>query len=605
MAARQAVRRKRCASPIAKPIAGWRTGRNAGARHEGKGAVVGALVLNRFELRERLGSGGFGTVYRGWDERLQREVAVKVIDIGGQPLDRVLREAQAVGRLNHPSVVTLYELGEDGRNAYLVSELVKGATLAQRQRDGSLSDHDVGVMAQDLCAALEHAHSRGVVHRDIKPQNVLLADERRAKLMDFGIARVLDGAGITASGDVVGTLAYMAPEQAEGEAAGTPADVYSLALTLYEAWTGENPNARSTPAATARAIGTPITSLADLRAELPQELCDTVDAALDRDPELRPHVTELGEAIEDCLPELADDRRVPQPRRRLAPFSAAASLISTEGPAELAGAGAVAGLSAAAMFAMPADGPVWAYALPPAAGLLTLFWARLGYLLGAIGTGIWMATAAGRPGAALLFALLALPPALLVAGGRALPLPVASPLLGLAGAAPVYPVLAGLATRTRDRLVLGIAGYAWLAVVESSGGRRLLFGPAVTPPPGWQESGEEALRGFILPMLADPVFWLGLVLWSASAVALGLLVRGRNPALDLLGALIWSAVLAAALRLAPESTGPSPAVFAIAVLLVVAAVVFWRAREASQAPQPIFGPAPAPLQEAGREATLP
>jgi hypothetical protein len=106
-------------------------------------------------------------------------------------------------------------------------------------------------------------------------------------------------------------------------------------------------------------------------------------------------------------------------------------------------------------------------------------------------------------------------------------------------------------------------------------------------------------------MLADPVFWLGLVLWSASAVALGLLVRGRNPALDLLGALIWSAVLAAALRLAPESTGPSPAVFAIAVLLVVAAVVFWRAREASQAPQPIFGPAPAPLQEAGREATLP
>src|SRR2546429_6309753 len=206
---------------------------------EVKPAVVGAMVMSRFEVREKLGSGGFGTVYRAWDERLERDVAVKVIDLGGQSVDRVMREAQAVARLNHPSVLTLYELGEDGRSAYLVSELVDGATLADMQRQGLLSDRDVGEAAVDLCDALEHAHSRGVVHRDIKPQNVLLsADERRAKLMDFGIARVLDGAGITATGDIVGTLAYMAPEQAEGEEAGPDADVYSLALTLYEAWSG-------------------------------------------------------------------------------------------------------------------------------------------------------------------------------------------------------------------------------------------------------------------------------------------------------------------------------------------------------------------------------
>ena len=279
--------------------------------------MVGAFVLNRFRVRERLGSGGFGTVYRAWDERLERDVAVKVIEIGGEPIDRVLREAQAVGRLNHPSVVTLYELGEDGRRAYLVSELVDGATLSELQRKGGLSDRDVGEAAADLCDALEHAHSRGVVHRDIKPQNVMLAaDGRRAKLMDFGIARVLDGAGITATGDVIGTLAYMAPEQAEGDAADPPADVYSLALTLYEAWSGENPNARATPAATARAIGAPVRPLDELRPDLPPALCDVIDACLEPEPELRPAIEELAEAVEDALPELEGERSVPRPRRR-------------------------------------------------------------------------------------------------------------------------------------------------------------------------------------------------------------------------------------------------------------------------------------------------
>src|SRR5436190_23207579 len=95
------------------------------AGHEVKGALVGAMVMSRFEVREKLGSGGFGTVYRAWDERLERDVAVKVIDLGGQPVERVLREAQAVARLNHPSVLTLYELGDEGRSAYLVSELVE------------------------------------------------------------------------------------------------------------------------------------------------------------------------------------------------------------------------------------------------------------------------------------------------------------------------------------------------------------------------------------------------------------------------------------------------------------------------------------------------
>ncbi len=155
----------------------------------------------------------------------------------------MLREAQAAARLNHPGIVTLYEMGEEDGNALLVTELVDGTTLDQLNRDGALSDREIGEIGADLCEALDHAHSRSVVHRDIKPQNVLVTEEGepRAKLMDFGVARLTDAAALTAPGDVVGTLAYMAPEQAEGRAAGPEADVYSLALMLYECWSGENP----------------------------------------------------------------------------------------------------------------------------------------------------------------------------------------------------------------------------------------------------------------------------------------------------------------------------------------------------------------------------
>ena len=213
-------------------------------------ALVGSLVLNRFLIERRIGSGGFGTVYEAWDGRLERPVAVKAIDSGGDAgSGRVLREAQAAARLNHPGIVTLYEMGEEDGSALLVTELVDGATLDQLNREGTLSDREVGEIGADLCEALDHAHSRAVVHRDIKPQNVLIADENgpRAKLMDFGVARLTDATALTAPGGVVGTLAYMAPEQAEGREAGPEADVYSLALMLYECWAGENPNRRSTP----------------------------------------------------------------------------------------------------------------------------------------------------------------------------------------------------------------------------------------------------------------------------------------------------------------------------------------------------------------------
>jgi serine/threonine protein kinase len=270
--------------------------------------MVGSLVLNRFLIERRIGSGGFGVVYEAWDGRLERPVAVKAIEQRGEAGRRVLREAQAAARLNHPGIVTLYELGEEDGNALLVTELVEGSTLARLANAGELSDREIGEIGADLCEALDHAHSRGVVHRDIKPQNVQVIDdaEPRAKLMDFGVAHLADDSPLTAVGDVVGTLAYMAPEQAEGKPAGPEADVYSLALTLYECWSGENPHRRSTPAATARAIGDRVRPLRRLRPDLPRELTETVDACLSARARHRPSLEQLGTAIEDGLDHLSD-----------------------------------------------------------------------------------------------------------------------------------------------------------------------------------------------------------------------------------------------------------------------------------------------------------
>ena len=182
----------------------------------------GELVLGRYELVERLGSGGFGVVWAARDARLDRDVALKRIAVDDPAVARrAAREAKAAARLSHPGIVALYEAGRDADAVYLVSELVCGHTLARLLADGALSDRDIVGIGTVLCAALTHAHRRGVVHRDVKPQNVIIPEAPAdghgvAKLTDFGIARLLGEDVLTRTGDIVGTLAYMAPEQAEG-----------------------------------------------------------------------------------------------------------------------------------------------------------------------------------------------------------------------------------------------------------------------------------------------------------------------------------------------------------------------------------------------------
>ena len=279
------------------------------------------LVLGRYRLLERLGSGGFGVVWRAHDELLHREVALKRVSLGagGDPIDseRAAREALAAARLAHPAIVALYEACAAQDAFYLISELVDGDTLAQliaatdrgasAAADGrALSDEEVLEIGLALTDALDHAHARGVIHRDVKPQNVLVPhrpEERGgvAKLTDFGGARLAGEDALTRTGDVLGTLAYMAPEQSEGREAGEPADLYSLALVLYEALSGVNPVRGLTPAATARRIGSQLAPLERRRGDLPRPLTRAIDLALAPEPEQRGTLEDLHLALEEAL----------------------------------------------------------------------------------------------------------------------------------------------------------------------------------------------------------------------------------------------------------------------------------------------------------------
>ena len=507
--------------------------------------MVGELVMGRFRVLDRVGSGGMGTVYRAFDERLQRQVAVK--EIAGADAQRVLREAQAAARLNHPSIATLYELGSEGDRALLVSELVEGATLAELAVSEGLSDREAAEFGADICEALSHAHDRGVVHRDVKPQNVIVrADDgvgRRAKLMDFGIASVAGAPALTATGEVVGTLAYMAPEQAEGDAAEEPADTYSLALTLYELLAGTNPVARATPAHTAREIGQPLPSLRRYRPDLPQGLSACVDACLRPEPQLRPSLTELRGRLEAALPSLDNERPVPQPSAREGREPGAARLRATQ------------------LVALT----VWGLAVTVVAAVL------------------------GRPGLALILGALTAP-AILVASRLAwAPLPVVAPILGALSLAPVYPAAAGSRGTALERGVLGALGWCWLLVGAATLDLGSRFGLIHKAPDGWSRTTDDAATALVSPLLS-PEALLGALVFALAAVSFGVILRAGHVAVALLGALLWSAGLEAGLQLVADSGGLTDRPLLIAAAALVAVIVEFRRRS----PGPVVQPAPIP-----------
>jgi serine/threonine-protein kinase len=209
-------------------------------------AILGTTLSRRYRLEARIGSGGMSTVYRAFDETLQRQVAIKLLNrevaSDSDQLERFRREARAVAQLSHPHVVGVIDQGEDSDRPYIVFEYVEGETLKERiRRLGRLPIPEAVAYAIEIARALGAAHARHIVHRDVKPQNVLIDEEGSAKVTDFGIARTLDEEGLTADGRVLGTTDYVSPEQALGQHVTGQSDLYSLGVVLYEMLTGEVP----------------------------------------------------------------------------------------------------------------------------------------------------------------------------------------------------------------------------------------------------------------------------------------------------------------------------------------------------------------------------
>ena len=482
----------------------------------------GSRLRDRFELLVPIGSGGFGTVWEGFDMLLERPVAIKEIAISDGELSDAgdaLREARATARLNHPTIVSLYEIVTEPDRIYMISELVHGSTLAELVDERMMSDRDVGKIGYALCEALAHAHSQGVVHRDVKPANVMVTDEwmegvsgwraQPAKLMDFGIASIID-TGERGRGPQDGTRGYTAPEQAAGQAATPASDVYSLALVLFECFSGDGPGRGRR------------SRLARVRSDLPYELTDCIDRCLDPAPELRPGVDELASAISAALPELSEDlpdpgffsgltsrmrarrRRRESSRRR--ERNGAAPIADLTGGRGESSAGlwrAGLGVLAAAMcvVTMLAASIPLAVLPPLIAGGVVFVFPRAGWSLAAVAGAVALAVD-GQVGSAMFMVL----PAAVAAVAAMIPMP-----------------------RVFDGALAGAGAFAWVVAVQAMSGTSL----ALSLPAG--SANPEEIRRYAdvalhaLTLFAAPAYLASLGLWALGGAVAVLLADRRAP----------------------------------------------------------------------------
>src|SRR6201996_2809104 len=270
--------------------------------------LLGTTLNGRYRLEARIGSGGMSTVYRAVDGTLQRQVAIKLmnreITSDSDQLERFRREARAVAQLSHPHIVGVIDAGEDEGRPYIVFESVEGETLKERiRRNGRLPIAEAVAYAIEIARALGAAHARHIVHRDVKPQNVLIDEEGSAKVTDFGIARTLDEEGLTADGRVLGTTDYVSPEQALGQHVTGQSDLYSLGIVLYEMLTGEVPFKGDSQVAVAmKHVRDELPDVQLKRPEVSAALAGVVDTATAKHPSERyADDAEMIAELEDAL----------------------------------------------------------------------------------------------------------------------------------------------------------------------------------------------------------------------------------------------------------------------------------------------------------------
>jgi hypothetical protein len=504
------------------------------------------LVLGRYRPLRPLGSGGSGSVWLARDEHNGLDVALKIVPREGKAASRAEREAEAAARLRHAGCQRAYGFGRDTRHVYIAYEYVPGRTFREALRAGDLDDAKAIEAAIQVLDALAHAHARGIVHRDVKPSNVLLAEGSQVsvRVLDFGLAQMQEAETLTAQGDVPGTLAYIAPERLAGAATTEAADIWAVGVMLWEALAGRHPFWRSSLLDTARAIEAGAPPLESLRPDLPRGVLTAVSRALDLDPARRPDAAALAGALR-----LAGRKRGRRTSRgqTLAVPEVAHRVV----PAALAGA--FAGWTTWALPFFPAGWPIGLALLAAA----TAAWrARLGFAF-ALAVPLFPLGNLAL-GAALLYGALAL--VLLVVAWpepRTGLLFALGPLLAPLSALGLLP-LAGLSIRAHVRRAVQVA-----AAVLSAG---LVAGVRADAIPFRAESDVIAVTTSLWQALLDqPALAVQALVLPAAAVALPF-ARARGPwAIAALGA----AVLATTLLIVP---GVAAAPLAVAVWATCVAV---------------------------------
>ena len=334
-------------------------------------------ALGKYELRGTLGRGAMGTVYEGWDPVIARRVAIKTVNLPENPdpdtaeeIARFRREAQAAGRLTHPNIVAVYDYGETKDIAYIVMEYVDGPTLKSvLDKNERFTLPDIRRIMDDLLAGLQFSHDRGVVHRDIKPANVMLNSERRGKIADFGIARI-ESSNMTQAGTVLGTPAYMSPEQFRGEPVDARTDIYSSGVLLYQLLTGERPFEGSVTSIMHKVLNVDPPAPSQLSVVVPPALDAVVLRAMakrpeDRFPSASAFAGALGNAIDTPDARVGDAgdatqvtpaRAAAAPARATSPSGASAASATTE---RKRGAPMGAILGGVAVLALVGGGAAW------------------------------------------------------------------------------------------------------------------------------------------------------------------------------------------------------------------------------------------------------
>ena len=513
------------------------------------------LVLDRYRPLRPLGSGGSGSVWLARDEETGLDVALKIVPREGKAAARAEREAEAASRLRHRRCLRAYGFGSDLGHVYIAYEYVGGRTLRDAMRAGELPDADAVEAAAQILEGLAHAHSRGIVHRDVKPSNVLLADDGRisVRLLDFGLAQFDETDTLTAVGDVPGTLAYIAPERLSGEEATAAADVWGVGVLLWEALVGTHPF-RSIPLqAMVGAIGAGVPPLTPARPDLPKRLIAAVDRALDLNPRKRPSAgalaTELRAAVTDRRRTKGKVAlRAPRPHLHVPRLHApVAELVRIEARVVPVAAAALAAGAGAAILPFYPSG--WAAGIGVTAGVAALARPRIGLAIALLAPVLPLGNVA--LGAAIAYGAFAIAwLALSWRDARAGLAFLAGMLLAPLGLLPLAAATAQAARGPVRRAAHGIAAVLVASLAAGLTGRSLPFGAGSAPDLGITgvESPFEVL-GALWSVLAGPLGLEALVIGAVAAA----LPYGRR--LGVWGAAgLGAAMLAGTVLAAPQAT---------------------------------------------------